>query len=123
MQRFTQLIEQAGILDGDDGLLSEIADKFNLLIGERAYLLAEDSNCTDQLRLLEHWDRQQSSITTESNGGDKQKIALDVSLLPRNVGDLHYLPCLEHTAKARARVGTDWSALAILGVGRRRIIE
>src|SRR6516225_787586 len=123
LKRFTQLVEQARVLDGDDSLGGEVLDQLNLLVGERLNLLVIDVDGANQAALLEHWNRQQSSITAELNGGAQQRIALDVSLLPRNVGDLHYLPCLEHTAKARARAGTDRSALTILGVGRRRIIE
>src|SRR6516225_3798924 len=123
LKRFAQLVEQARVLDGDDRLGGEVLDQLDLLVGERLNLLVIDVDGANQAALLEHWNRQQSSITAELNGGAQQRIALDVSLLPRNVGDLHYLPCLEHTAKARARAGTDRSALTILGVGRRRIIE
>src|SRR5262249_36566343 len=56
LQRFAQLVEQAGILDGDDGLLCEIADKFNLLLRKWSYLLAVNADGTNQLVLLEHWN-------------------------------------------------------------------
>src|SRR5262245_45383254 len=38
LQRFAQLVEQAGILDGDDGLRCEVFHQLNLLIGEWPYL-------------------------------------------------------------------------------------
>ncbi len=34
LQRFAQLVEQARILDRDDGLGGEILDQFDLLVGE-----------------------------------------------------------------------------------------
>ena len=35
LERFTQLVEQARVLDGDDGLSGEVLDQLDLLIGER----------------------------------------------------------------------------------------
>src|SRR5215510_8604727 len=37
-----QLVEQAGVLDGDDGLCGEIANQVDLLVREWPYLLAID---------------------------------------------------------------------------------
>src|SRR5262245_24347346 len=34
LKRLAQLVEQAGVLDRDDGLLREVRDQFDLLIGE-----------------------------------------------------------------------------------------
>src|SRR6266700_7569510 len=42
LQRFAQFIEQTRILDGDDGLLGEIAHQLDMLLAEGAYLLAKD---------------------------------------------------------------------------------
>ena len=54
LQRFAQIVgalaqfvEQAGILDGDDGLGGEILHQLDLLVGERADLLAIDRNGAD----------------------------------------------------------------------------
>src|SRR5262249_61784142 len=38
LQRFTQLVEQPYILNGDDGLRGEVLHKFNLLVGETSGL-------------------------------------------------------------------------------------
>ena len=54
LQRFAQLVEQAGVLDGDDGLGGEVRHQLDLLVGERPDLLAVDGDGTDQLVLLEH---------------------------------------------------------------------
>ena len=39
LQRLAQLIEQAGVLDGDDGLRGEIPHQLDLLVGEWSDLL------------------------------------------------------------------------------------
>jgi len=52
LQRFPQLVEQARILDGDDGLGGKVADQFNLPLGEGADLLAINGDRTDQLVFL-----------------------------------------------------------------------
>ena len=35
LQQFPQLVEQAGILDRDHGLVGEVLDQLDLLVGER----------------------------------------------------------------------------------------
>src|SRR5262245_48627557 len=54
LQRFTQLVEQPRVLDGDDGLRGEVFDQFNLLIGEWPHFLAVNADRADQLVFLEH---------------------------------------------------------------------
>ena len=49
-----QLVEQARVLDGDDGLGGEVRDQLDLLVGERPDLLAVDDDGADQLVVLEH---------------------------------------------------------------------
>ena len=44
LQQFAQFVQQAGVLDGDDGLIGEVLDQLDLLVGERAYLLAIDGD-------------------------------------------------------------------------------
>ena len=39
LERFAQLVEQARVLDGDDGLVGEVRHQLDLLVGERAHLL------------------------------------------------------------------------------------
>ena len=52
--RFAQFVEQARVLDGDDCLRSEVREQLDLLVGERAYLLAIDADRSDHLIILEH---------------------------------------------------------------------
>ena len=56
-----QLVEQPGILDGDDGLLGEIGHQLDLLVGERPDLLAVDRDRSDELTLLDHRHRNMRS--------------------------------------------------------------
>ena len=43
LQRFAQLVEQPGVLDGDDGLCGEILHQLDLLVAEWPHLLAIDA--------------------------------------------------------------------------------
>ena len=54
LQRLAQLVEQARVLDGDDGLGGEARQQLDLPIGERANLLALDADGADQLAVFEH---------------------------------------------------------------------
>src|SRR5262249_60237044 len=52
LQRFAQLVEQASILDGDDGLTAEILHQADLSIREGADLMAGDGGETEHPRFL-----------------------------------------------------------------------
>ena len=52
LQRFAQLVEQARVLDRDDGLVGEVFDQFDLLVGEWPDLLSIDCDRADQLSSL-----------------------------------------------------------------------
>ena len=54
LKGFPQLVEQPGVLDGDDGLAGEVLDQRDLLVGERADFLAIDINAANQLVVLDH---------------------------------------------------------------------
>src|SRR5262249_48907857 len=58
LQRFAQLVEQARVLDRDDGLVGEVLDQLDLLVSERAHLLAIDIDATNQVVVLEHGNAQ-----------------------------------------------------------------
>jgi hypothetical protein len=58
LQRFSQLVEQARVLDRDDGLVGEVLDQLDLLVSERAHLLAIDIDATNQVVVLEHGNAQ-----------------------------------------------------------------
>ena len=50
----SQFVEQAGVLDGDDRLLGEIAHKLDLFVGERPDFRTVDDDDADQLVILQH---------------------------------------------------------------------
>ena len=43
----SQFVEQSRVLDSDDSLGGEVSNKFNLLIGEKAHLLAIKTDHAD----------------------------------------------------------------------------
>ena len=51
LKGFAKLIEQARVLDGDDGLRCEVFDQLNLFVGERTDLLAINGNGANEFRL------------------------------------------------------------------------
>jgi hypothetical protein len=44
-----QFVEQPRVLDGDDGLRSKVLHQLDLLVGERADVLAINTECTNWL--------------------------------------------------------------------------
>ena len=92
--RFAQFVEQARVLDGDDGLRGEILQQFDLLIGERAHLLAVNSDRADQLVVLEHRYDKKSPKSAETDGGNEKRFPLDVGRFLFDVGDMNSLLCL-----------------------------
>jgi hypothetical protein len=51
----SQLIEQARVLDGDDGLGSKVLDQLDLFVRERQHFGAIDKKRTNQLLPFEQW--------------------------------------------------------------------
>jgi hypothetical protein len=49
LQRFAQLVEQAGILDGDHGLAGEAGEQRDLLVREGTNFLTKDGNDSNEL--------------------------------------------------------------------------
>ena len=43
-EQFSQLVQQPRVLDGDDGLVGEVGEERDLLVGEWAYLCAIDGD-------------------------------------------------------------------------------
>ena len=78
---FAQLVEQAGVLNGDDGLGGKVRDKLDLLVAKRPYLLAIDDDAADQLALLEHRHQQHCPRPSAVDQGDDTRFAFDVGPL------------------------------------------
>ena len=94
-----QLVEQARVLDGNDGLRGEILDQLNLLGGERADLLPVDADCPNQLVLLEHWHAKHRAGTGKFDRGDAHRVAFGIGLLCSYVGNVDHLPRPHHAAQ------------------------
>ena len=104
---FAQLVEQTRVLDGDHGLSGEIRDQLDLLVAERADLLAVDGDDADQLVVLEHRDREQGADAGDLDRGDRQWVAIEIGSAFAHVGDLHGLPGLRDAVHGASGPGTD----------------
>src|SRR5215472_10712512 len=123
LQRLAQLVEQASVLDGDDGLGREILNQINLLVGERLSLLAIDIDSADQTVLLQHRHREDGAIAPELDAHDESRIALDVGLLRRNVRNVGRPLSGGDPAKTGTRAGTeDWMEPPMLGHSWRHVM-
>src|SRR6516164_6717514 len=60
-----QFVEQARVLDGDNGLGGEILHQRNLFVGEPSNLLAVNGEGADQNIVLEHWNANRGSRAAE----------------------------------------------------------
>src|SRR5262249_7646112 len=76
LQRFPQLVEQARILDGDDGLVRKVRNYFDLLVGERPDLLTVDDNGADEVVVLEHGHANHCADAGEIGCGNRQLMAI-----------------------------------------------
>src|SRR5262249_5449275 len=102
-----QLVEQPSILDGDDGLVSKVRDKLDLLVGESLSLLAIDIDSADQAVLLEHRDHENRASACEVRQGEKHWVAFEVRPPRPNILDVGNLPCPLDVAETAFRVGTE----------------
>jgi hypothetical protein len=81
LKGFAQLIEQPGVLDGDDSLGGEVCDQRNLLFSKREYFLLIDANGTDQFAFLEHWHHDKRSNPGHIDARDNHRVAFRVARL------------------------------------------
>src|SRR5260370_36231768 len=79
LQRFAQLVKQARVLDGDDGLIGEVCDQLDLLLGEWPNFSPIDCNAADRLILSEHRHGDQCADAGDFDAVDRQWIAVEVS--------------------------------------------
>jgi hypothetical protein len=108
-KRFAQLVEQSGILDGDDGLNGEAGKQLDLPIAKWPHFLAEDDNHADKLALLEQGDADHRPGPGELREFCTREAGRRVGvarLLP-HVGDLHWPSGQQNTPERRFRAGPD----------------
>ena len=125
LQRLSQFAEQPGVLYGDDSLRGEVRHKRNLLLGERAYLLAKDGNCAYEFFILQHRYDNESARTGKLDQHDRRRVALLVGRVLGVVGNVDQLLCCSRPSRP-----CQWTELnersAVpdgLGEGRRRIVH
>jgi hypothetical protein len=124
LQRLAQLVEQPRVLDGDDGLLGEVADQLDLLIGEGAHLLPVDVDVADQLAFLEHRHQQQGAGTGQLDHRDGGRVAVAVGPLRCQILDLDDLLGALHAAETGPRARPhDRLAAPHLGKSRWRVVH
>src|SRR4029077_21077495 len=100
LEGFAQFVDQAGVLDGDDGLLRKVLHQFGLFLSERPHLLAINPHDANQFVLLEHGNNKQSPYAGFS-ASKNEWIAICVSVeLPETLdmrslfrADDLYEPC------------------------------
>src|SRR5262249_61751517 len=117
-----QLVEQARVLDSDDGLGGEICHQLNLLVREGTNFLTKDDDGSNQVIVLEHRHNDAGSNATKLDGVDDRWIPLGIRSCRCNVGGLDRLLGSDQLAKGATRGGTDRTASARLGKCPRDIV-
>ena len=97
LQRLAELVEQAGILDGDDGLRGEIRDQPDLLVGERIHVLPIDRHA-DQLSLLDHRHHERCAAGRPRRAATG-RARDEVGRISSEVGDVLHLPGSDNASK------------------------
>src|SRR5262249_33599252 len=98
LKRFTQLVEQAGIFVGDNGLRGEKLDQLDLLGGGGANLLTKKRHLARQNVVLDHRYHEYCPDAAEFNARNCQRVAVKVGLICKKVGNVDYLAGLDDTA-------------------------
>ena len=104
---------------------AKFCHQLDLLVGERADLLAVDGDCADQLVVLEHWDEHHGT-----RAGDAGRVATmpieagEIGMLcPADVGDMNHLLVADDARKTvRVADGTP-VAPSLVGKGRAAHVE
>ena len=99
-----QLVEEPGILDGDNRLRSEIPDQIDLFVGECLDVLSVDGDGANQLIVLEHRNAQQGAGATGIDKPNEGRRTFGIGRLRPKVGDMDKLPGAGDTPEGRLRL-------------------
>src|SRR5262249_11739701 len=121
-QRLPQFLEQARVLDGDDGLLRKIADQLDLLVGEGTNFLTEDGDGPNQVIILEHRHNDHGPNATKLDGVDDRWMALGIRSCRCKIGGLNRLLGSDQLVKVATWGRTERTASARLGKCPRHIV-
>jgi hypothetical protein len=86
-----QLVEKAGVLNGNDGLRTEVLHQLNLLCGERLDFLAVNSDDADDLVFPYHRHTKQRAHTRYLNRGYRQGTTFAIGDVVSHVRDVDRL--------------------------------
>src|SRR5262249_41311395 len=123
LQRFAQLVEQPRVLDGDDRLGGEIAEQLDLFIAEWPDLLAIDHDRSNQVLVLQHRHGEDGPGTGKVHRGDTYRIALGISVLRGDVGNVNDLFGGGEATDSGLWPRPNRTVLPQLGVRRRGIMQ
>jgi len=91
LEGFAQLVEQARVLDRDDGLRGEVLDQLDMLVREWQHLLAKDGNCAKEVVFFQHWHDKKRSSAGEIPHRNTRRLSFEVERFRPHVGDLQHL--------------------------------
>ena len=103
-----QFVEKARILNGNNGLGSEIPHQRNLLVGEGPDFLSINAERSDQLVFLEQGHLQERPSTPEFRDGDHPRITVNVGLMLQDIRNLDRLLCYRNLTQRDFWVGAEW---------------
>src|SRR5262249_44433168 len=103
-----KLVEQPGVLDGDDGLRSEVLDQFNLLCRERPDFLTVDADRADQIAFLDHRNNKYRSGAGRFGEPDKSWLSFNESCFLCDVRYVLQLLGFDHASKRILRTRLDY---------------
>ena len=98
-----QFVEQSRVLDGDDGLGSEVRDQFDLLVGEWAHLRPKDRDCAHWLTPFEHRDRKHCANAGQFDCGHRYWFAVEVGLIFAKVCNMDRTARLDSASNRHVR--------------------
>ena len=117
-----QLVEQPGILNGDNGLGGKILNDVDLLVGEGTDFAAANRERADQLVVLEHRHSQRRAHARKLDGGNRRRAARGISPIRGQVGDVNQRFMHQQAAAGGIFVGPVRHKLARFGKSRRHIV-
>src|SRR5262249_4901143 len=97
----------ASVLDGDNGLRSEVGDQLDLFVRKRKVLLSVDGNRADQLVLLEHRRDEKGTGAASIRKLNEGWVTLHIGLLRPDVGDVNNLPRVSEAPERNRRAGVN----------------
>ena len=118
LQRLAKLVEQARVLDGDDGLAGEVRDQLDVLVGEGAFFLAIDGDGADQLALLQHRHGNQGADPRDIHSSNRQWVAAEIGKACPQVFNVDWVPSRGSTRKGHVRARAKQRVSPSLGICR-----